>query len=139
MAKQRQRHLFPELDTIISTIRADKPQDLVILFIPSHDKKQKELANQEQWASAALTLFAELFTGATGFETFAGVYRDTDGTILYDKPLMIQAYVERDILVDKKNMEELLGFAKRMGRETNQAAVALIVNNRLFLITRFSM
>lgn len=138
MAKHRQKHLFPELDSIIAAIRDDEPQDLVILLIPSHDKKQSEVSNQEEWAGTALNLFAELYTGATSFETFAGVFKDVDGTILYDKPIMIQAYVDREKLVDTAKMKELLAFAKRMGRETNQAAVALIVNNRLFLITQFA-
>jgi hypothetical protein len=137
MAKHRQKHLFPELDSIIEAIKADNPQDLVILFIPSHDKKQVEIPNQEQWADASLNRFGLLFRGGTGFETFAGVYRDDDGIIIRDKPLMIQAYVDRENIVDPVNMKQLLSFAKRMGRETDQAAVALIVNNRLFLITQF--
>ena len=137
MAKHRQKHLFPELDEITASILAGRSQDLVGLFVPSHDKNQETIPNQDQWATAALQLFAELYRGATGFETFAGVYRDSDGTILYDKPIMIQAYVNREDMVDTGKLKELLDFCKRMGRETDQAAVGLIVNHVFFEIRRF--
>ena len=125
----RQRSLFPELDEIISVLHADKRQDLVILIIPSHDQKEKELPDQEWWASAAMELFAELYRGATAFKTFAGIYRSDDGRVLHDTPIMIESYVQRNDLEDRGKLLELLQFAKRMGRETRQAAVAIIVNS----------
>ena len=138
MAKHRQRHLFPELDEIIASVLAGRQQDLVGLFIPSHDKRQAEISGQDQWAYSALQLFAELYRGATAFATFAGVYRDVDGTILYDKPIIVQAYVHRSDLLDERKLADLLIFAKRMGRETDQAAVGLVVNHVFFEITRFA-
>jgi hypothetical protein len=137
MAKSRQRHLFPELDSIIATIQSDKRHDLVVLFIPSHDKKQNPLNNQDQWAKAAGELFADLFTGATAFHAFAGFYKTEDGIILHDQPITIEAYVVRERLIDRANLTQLLEFAKRMGRETNQAAVGLVINHVFYEITRF--
>ena len=129
MSKQKQKSLFPELDKIISDLHADKRQDLVILIVPSHDKREEPLKDHDRWASAALELLADLFGGATAFQTFAGVYRRDDGSILHDKPILIESYVQRPDLEDQVKMTELLRFIKRMGKETNQAAVALVVNS----------
>ncbi len=129
MAKQKQKSLFPELDKIISDLHADKRQDLIILIVPSHDKREEPLKDQDRWASAALDLMADLFGGATAFQTFAGVYRCDDGRILHDKPILIESYVQRPDLEDRAKLTELLRFIKRMGHETDQAAVALVVNS----------
>jgi hypothetical protein len=129
MAKSKQRSLFPELDRIISDLHADKRQDLLILIIPSHDKHEEPLKDQDRWARAGLDLVADLFGGATAFQTFAGVYRADDGRILHDTPIMIESYVQRQDLEDRAKLSELLKFMKRMGRETDQAAVALVINS----------
>lgn len=137
MARQRQKHLFPELDSIIAAIQSDKRDDLVVLFIPSHDKKQIPLPDQPQWARAAGDLFADLFTGGTAFHAFAGFFKTEDGIILHDTPITVEAYVKRERLLDKAILRQLLDFAKRLGRETNQAAVGLVINHVFFAITRF--
>lgn len=133
----RQKSLFPELDKIISVLHADERQDLVILIIPSHDQDDTELPNQEFWAGAAMDLFADLYGGATAFRTFAGIYKCDDGRILRDNPILIESYVQRADLENRKKLEQLLRFARRLGRETRQAAVAIIVNSAFHEITEF--
>ncbi len=86
-----QKSLFPEFDKIISILQSDERQDLVILIIPSHDKREEELTDQEMWANAAMDVFADLFGGATAFKTFAGIYKAKDGKILHDNPIMIES------------------------------------------------
>jgi hypothetical protein len=56
------RGLFPEVEQIISIINKDERQDIVILIIPSHDKNDKPLKDQEVWAGNAMDLFAFPFT-----------------------------------------------------------------------------
>ncbi len=132
--------LFPEVEHIISVINTDERQDIVILIIPSHykeNKKDKPLKDQEVWAGAAMDLFADLYQGATAFQTFQGIYKDDEGEVHRDKPILIEAYVERSKLVDEATLQQLLAFAKRMGRETRQKAVALIINDVFHLITKF--
>src|SRR5437867_4400976 len=116
MAKQSQRSLFPELNKIISDLHSDERQDLVILIIPSHDKREEQLKDQDRWASAAMELFAELFGGATAFQTFAGIYKCDDGRFLHDKPILIECYAQRRDLEDSEKLTELLQFIKRMGK-----------------------
>lgn len=131
------KELFSEVEQIISIINNDDRQDIVILIIPSHDKNEKELKDQKVWAGNAMDLFNDLYRGATAFETFAGIYKDTEGKVYHDKPILIESYVERARLVDEGNLQQLLAFTKRMGRETRQKAVALIINDVFHEITEF--
>ncbi len=66
----------PEVERIASDVEMGRQQVLVILFIPSHDRDEKDLKTRDLWADAALNLFADLFGGATAFDTYAGIYRD---------------------------------------------------------------
>jgi hypothetical protein len=84
-----------------------------------------------------MDLFADLYRGGTAFQTFQGIYKDTDGEVHRDKPILIESYVERSRLVDEGSLQQLVGFAKRMGRETRQKAVALIINDVFHEITEF--
>src|SRR4051812_27778434 len=129
MAKKAQAS---EAERIISIINSDERQDIVILIIPSHyreDKQDKPLRDQEVWAGNAMALFADLYGGATAFKTFQGIYKDKGGEVHHDVPILIEPYVERSLLVDEGRLHQLLEFAKRMGRETRQKAVALIIND----------
>jgi hypothetical protein len=107
------------------------------LIIPSHAKDDKPLKDQELWAGNAMDLFADLYTGATAFKTFQGIFKDTEGKVYHDKPILIESYVERSRLVDEASLQQLVAFAKRMGRETRQKAVALIINDVFHEITEF--
>jgi hypothetical protein len=138
MAKRQQKHLFRELDEIIAALHSDRRQDLVIVIVPSHDKREQALPDQDQWAYAACNLLGELFGGATAFRALAGVYKAPDGRILTDQPILVESYVARDDLENVDNLRTLLAFLKRMGRETDQQAVGLVVNHVFHEITRFS-
>jgi hypothetical protein len=132
-----QKSLFPEVANIISVLHKGDRQDIVILFIPSHDKHEKALNNQDVWAGEAMELFKDLYRGATAFVTFAGIYLTDDGKTLHDKPILIESYVSREALEDKSRLNELVRFIKRMGRETKQAAVAVVINDVFHTITEF--
>ncbi len=95
------------------------------------------MMDQEMWANAAMELCAELFGGATAFFTFAGIYKTADGKILHDKPILIESYVRRADLDDRGKLTNLLRFLKRLGRETNQAAVGLVINSVFHEITDY--
>ncbi len=131
------KSLFPEVQEIISVLQSGTRQDIVILIIPSHDKNEKQVKNQDVWASEAMELFKDLYRGATAFETFAGIYLTEDGKTLHDKPILIESYVAREALEDKRRLNQLVGFMKRMGRETKQAAVAVVINDVFHEITEF--
>jgi hypothetical protein len=132
------RSQLPEVKRILRDLESQKRQALVILFIPSHDKDEQELPARDQWAEAALDLFADLFGGATAFETYGGIYRDkVRGKDLKDQPILIESYTETEMTRDPERLNRLVEFMKRMGKETRQAAVAVVIDNTFHEITDF--
>ncbi len=138
MAKKRkQKLLFPELDDIVAALQSDERQDLIILIVPSHDKSEVELPDQDVWAASALDLLGDLYGGATAFKTFAGVYKSHDGQLLHDKPILIESYACRSEVEDEMKLKQLLAFAKRMGKETDQESVGIVINSVFHNITEY--
>ena len=128
----------PDAQRIARDMEMGKQQVLVILFIPSHDRDEKELKNRDLWADAALDLFAELFGGATAFDTYAGVYRDkVRGKDLKDKPVLVESYTKIERIKDLTLLNNLVAFMNRTGRETRQAAVAVVIDNSFHEIDNF--
>jgi len=127
--------LFTESrDNILLTLRYGGEQALIILFIPSRDKHNKPIGNQSVWADVAATLFAELYRGATAFKAASGIFRTERGEILYDEPILLESYADRGAIENKDNLLRLLDFADRMGHETNQDTVALVVGQSIHFI-----
>jgi len=132
------RSSSPEVERIASDVETGRQQLLVILFIPSHDRDEKELKTRDLWADAALNLFADLFGGATAFDTYAGIYRDkVRGKDLKDKPILVESYTEIERVRNLVVLNDLVSFMKRMGKEAKQAAVAVVINNVFHEITNF--
>ena len=82
-------------------------------------------------------MFADLYQGATAFIAHKGVYKTDRGQYLHDRPILVESYADVTRIVDEARLGELLSFAKRMGRETNQAAVGLVINTVFHAITDF--
>jgi hypothetical protein len=127
----------PEVDQILEALDAEPRQILLILFVPSHDKHNKALTNQDIWAGEAMEVFKELYRGATAFMTYAGIYLDDTGKTLHDKPILIECFAEIKDVKNHKKLEQLVAFMKRMGKETKQAAVGLVVANTFHYVTDY--
>jgi hypothetical protein len=128
----------PEAERIARDMEMGKQQVLVILFIPSHDRDERELKDRDLWADAALDLFSDLFDGATAFDTYAGIYRDkVRGKDLKDKPILVESYTKIERIKDLTVLNNLVSFMKRMGKETKQAAVAVVIDNAFHEIDKF--
>ncbi|HUY89477.1 MAG TPA: hypothetical protein VMV10_12150, partial [Pirellulales bacterium] len=102
-----------DAERIISFLQSGVRQDLIILIIPSHDRRNKQLNNQDAWATAALELFAELYRGATAFKALKGIFKTDSGDVLVDEPILIECYAARNDVEDRTRLDELLKFAKR--------------------------
>jgi len=128
----------PEVARIASDVEMGRQQVLVILFIPSQDRDEKEMKTRDLWADAALNLFADLFGGATAFDTYAEIYRDkVRGKDLKDKPILVESYTKIERVRNLDILNNLVFFMKRMGKEAKQAAVAVVINNVFHEITNF--
>ena len=135
--------LHSDVERIIARLRFGQPDDQVILFIPSHDKSDppKRLTDQDIWASQGLDLFGQLYGGATALRAVQGVWKeetDGHGRLLYDSPIMIQSLAQRADVEDQRKLRLLLDFAKRMGQATNQACVAISINDVIHFISDYN-
>ncbi len=106
---------------------------LAVLFIPSVDRDERAI-DQEAWVTAALKMLGSLFTGGTAFPQCRGVWRDDsrDGLLIFDEPTLIQCYTT-EALIDQ-HLESLRDFLVKMGRETNQGAVGIVIDREYYEI-----
>jgi hypothetical protein len=130
MAKRRIEE-YPELLAIKERLEGGKPDELIAIFIPSHDRKEKELTDQALWAGQGLSLFGELYGGATSFNNLSGVYQPAKHLRpLYDSPIMIQSLTDASRIMEEDSLFKLAAFCQNMGRKTNQASIGVVINNK---------
>jgi hypothetical protein len=128
----------------MSTLGNASKSVLMVLFVPSVERDGKKPIDQEYWVNEALNMFGRLFGGATAFPRAEGVWRDDarGGVLVRDQPVILHCYVDETDLApqdDKPDpMEELGRFCRRMGRETNQGEVGMVVDNHYIAFTDFS-
>src|SRR5437879_4290225 len=110
------------------TLGATKTEStLLVLFIPSKDRFGKDI-DQEFWEDEALKMLGTNFRGGTAFPQGRGVWRDDaqGGILLFDNPIVIQCYTSDEAL--EAHGQELRAFLVRMGTETKQGAVGLVID-----------
>jgi hypothetical protein len=107
--------------------------DLLVLFIPSHDRDEQPI-DQDEWVETALEFLGQTFHGATAFPKARGVWRDDErgGRLVFDEPVIIQCYTSLKLIASKSR--ELGDFLTDMGHRTRQGAVAFVINNEFYEI-----
>lgn len=110
---------------------------VLVLFIPSVDRYEEPI-DQEHWVTETLTVLGRLFGGATAFPQGRGVWRDDerDGRLIFDAPVIVQCYTAEQLLEEKA--EEFRHFLMRLGTESRQGAVGLVID-RDYLEIRFPL
>jgi hypothetical protein len=110
------------------TLGATKTEStLLVLFIPSKDRFDGEI-DQVRWVDEVLTTLGTLFGGGTAFPQGRGVWRDDaqGGILVFDNPVVIQCYTSEALLETRGH--ELRELLLRMGTETKQGAVGLVID-----------
>ena len=89
------------------------------------------------WKTQTIEEMAKLFRGATAIEGDGG-WRDDDqsGGIVVEKVSMVFSLMAKSDW-NKKTAAQLAQFLRRMGRETNQGEIGLMVNAEYFPIREF--
>ena len=128
--------LFPETQEIIALLSKGSEQDIVVLVVPSHDRKNKALPEPltAEWASNAMQLMADLYRGATAYQAFKGIYKTDEGHYLWDNPRLIESYATIEAIQDPKKLNALVEFSKRMGKTLDQASVMLVFGTVMYYI-----
>lgn len=112
----------------LDELKADRTAStLLVLFIPSVDRFDEPI-QQDYWIDEALAVLGRCFGGATAFPQGKGVWRDDaqEGKLIFDAPVIIQCYTSEEAL--EARIGELRDFLFRMGRESRQGAVGLVVD-----------
>lgn len=127
-----------DLSAWLGTV-AGQPRDVTLtVFVPS--KTRNGIAvDHEFWRDEALTVMARLFGGATAVEG-AGAWRD-DGrrsAIKLERVSVVVSFTS-DSAWNKDAVTELGAFLRRMGRETNQGEVGVVVDGQYLPIQDFDL
>ena len=109
---------------------------LLVLFVPSADRDGHPVAEQASWVDDALATLGTLFGGATAYPRARGVWRDDerDGALVFDEPVVMHCYTTPDDVEDEDKLGELARFCRRMGRETKQGEVGLVIGDEYVAI-----
>lgn len=113
---------------------------LVVLFIPSVERDGITAIDQDRWVDGALDLFGRVFGGATAYPRAKGVWRDdeNDGRLIKDNPVVLHSYMAPEVMENPQNEASLGAFCRKMGRETNQGEVGLVIADEYLAITDFT-
>ena len=120
-------------------MQADTPSgsSQVILFIPSKDRDGHEI-DQAYWVDEGLRVVGQLFRGGTDFPPGKGVWRDDvrGGQLLFEATVMILSFADPNDLTEF-TLLELKKFLMRLGRETNQGEVGVVIDGIYYGFTQF--
>jgi hypothetical protein len=64
------------------------------------------------------------------------VWRDDErqGNLVFDEPVVVHCYLVPEAIEDDANLAELAAFCRRLGRETNQGEIGLVIADEYFAI-----
>jgi hypothetical protein len=83
----------------------------------------------------ALHILSEIHGGASAMPPVEGGWRNDDGDIIWENPVVVYSYVKpAAFLATLTRMRE---FLHRMGRETEQGEIAVEFDERFYLIRNF--
>ena len=101
---------------------------LLIVFVPARDQWFHPI-DQAAWREAVLRKLAQLFGGATAFNSAGGVWvaKRHGGELMRDDPVVVHSYTTASAL--KRHRGKLESFLVDMGTELRQRAVSYVVNN----------
>lgn len=109
---------------------------LVVLFVPSVERDGATAIDQAKWVNLALEMFGAVFGGATAYPKARGVWRDDErgGALVVDEPVVVHCYTVPEAIEDEGNLKNLATFCRKMGRETNQGEIGLVIADQYFAI-----
>ncbi len=111
---------------------------LVVVFVPSKDRDGQPI-DQDHWVDEVLTSLGRLFRGATAYPQGRGVWRDDErgGALIAEEPVIVFSYVSEQDLTTRA-LSELYCTLSRMGRETNQGEIGVVIDGKYYGITEYA-
>jgi hypothetical protein len=110
---------------------------IIVLFLPNKDRDGNDI-DHEFWVTGALETLGRLFRGATAYPRARGVWRDDErgGALRFEEPTIVTCYADPRAMTSSAR-SELRAFLHRMGRETNQGEVGIVIGDNYYGITEF--
>jgi hypothetical protein len=110
---------------------------LFVLFIPSADRGGQPI-DHDYWVTQALEVLGRYFRGATAFPRARGVWRDDEreARLVFEEPTIVQSYAEHEAVTNEA-MAAVRSFLHRLGRETNQGEVGIVIDGEYFPIRNY--
>jgi len=108
----------------------------IFMFVPSKDRDGSSI-DREYWVTEALSVLGNLFRGATALPGH-GVWRNDQqsGRLIHDETVVVFTLAHPDD-VTAEAVRQLRAFLHRLGRETNQGEVGVVVESHDWGITVF--
>ncbi len=121
----------------LGAVRGDPRNFTVSVFVPSQTRDGIPI-DHGAWQVQALEVMAKLFGGATVIEG-KGAWRDDErgGKIGVEKISAVFSLMAKSSW-NKKTVPELAKFLHRMGRDSNQGEIGLVVDGQYFPIREFN-
>lgn len=110
---------------------------LFVFFVPSTDRFGEEI-DHDRWVKEALAIFGGLFRGATAYPRARGVWRDDErgGELVFEQTTIVTSYAN-PADVTARALAEPRAFLHRLGRETNQGEVGIVIGDEYHGISEF--
>lgn len=127
----------PEIELDIAALFGADPihGQRFAIYIPNKDRDGVTV-DQRQWVEEALALFSQIGGGATAMPPMEGAWLNpVTGTLIREQPILVYVYVVPDRFVE--HSASLVSFVRRLGRETNQGAVAIEFDGQLYFVEDF--
>lgn len=124
----------------VTDLQSGGKRVLLVLFVPSVERDGTTAIKQDVCVEEALRTFGTVFGGATAYPKARGVWRDDGrgGNLVFDEPVVVHCYVTPELIEDGANLVALAAFCRRMGRETNQGEIGLVIADEYFAITDYT-
>lgn len=106
------------------------------IYVPNKDKEGKSF-DQKPWIEQALELLSEVGGGASAMPPLTGAWLNSEtGKLIFEEPVVVYSYIRPDDFV--KKLKTLVGFVKRLGRETDQGEIAIEWDGEFFTVDDFT-
>ena len=111
---------------------------LLVIFVPSRDRAGQPI-DQDFWVDDLLSTLGRLFRGATAYPRGRGVWRNDEqgGALVKEEPVIVFSYVAADLIATEP-LTALYRTLSRMGRETNQGEVGIVIDGKYYGITEYA-
>jgi hypothetical protein len=126
----------PEIDIVAAFGGTNEYGQRFAIYIPNRDRDGAPV-DQATWIEGALRLLTDIAGGATAMPPVTGAWRNPQTEqLVIEEPVVVYAYVRPAQFVAR--LPDLSAFVRRMGRETNQGAIALEFDGNFFTVEDFA-